>query len=216
MMLILNNEHFASSLGKIVCVGRNYAEHALELGNPITEQPLLFIKPATAAVSMTQPIDFPKHQGSCHYELEVAVLIGCQLTAASPQQAIAAIAGLGLGLDLTLRDVQSELKKNGHPWERAKSFDGACPLSSFIDPQGFDLANLCFSLQRNGHLQQQGCTADMLMAIPELLAEISNHFTLMPGDVVLTGTPVGVGPLASGDTLRLQLMDHLIIDTTVV
>lgn len=215
-MLILEQRPFACSLGKIVCVGRNYAEHALELGNTIPEKPLLFIKPVTSATSMAQPIYLPRHQGSCHHEIEVAVLIGCKLTAATREQAINAIAGLGLGLDLTLRDVQSELKKNGHPWERAKSFDGACPLSDFVDPQGLDLGNLHFSLQRNGDIQQQGCTADMLMAIPELIAEISGSFTLMPGDVVLTGTPAGVGPLVTGDRLRLQLMDCLNIETVAV
>lgn len=215
-MLMLERQPFAHSLGKIVCVGRNYAEHALELGNIIPERPLLFIKPATSATPMAQSIHLPQNQGSCHHEIEVAVLIGRKLTAATTEQAINAIAGLGLGLDLTLRELQSALKKDGHPWERAKGFDGACPLSDFVDPQGFDLDNLHFSLQRNGRVQQQGCTADMLVAIPELMAEISASFTLMPGDVVLTGTPAGVGPLALGDTLKLQLMNCLKIDTVVV
>ena len=119
-------------LGKIVCIGRNYAEHARELNNPVPDEPLLFIKPATSAVHITRPLDFPRNQGAVHFETELAVLIGRPLTNASASDAEAAILGYGLALDLTLRDVQSRLKEKGQPWERAKAFDGACPLSPFV------------------------------------------------------------------------------------
>ncbi|SDW38187.1 fumarylacetoacetate hydrolase family protein [Marinobacter mobilis] len=207
-------------LGKIVCIGRNYAEHARELNNPVPDEPLLFIKPATSAVHITRPIDPPKDQGEVHFETELAVLIGRELTNASETEAADAILGFGLALDLTLRDVQSQLKAQGHPWERAKAFDGACPLSPFVDAATLvrDLHNdhLTFTLDIDGHRQQSGDTRDMLLPVLPLIAHISHHFSLLPGDVVLTGTPAGVGPLASGQTLALELDDALFVETRVI
>ncbi|PSF06056.1 fumarylacetoacetate hydrolase family protein [Marinobacter fuscus] len=203
-------------LGKIVCVGRNYAEHARELNNPVPDQPLLFIKPATSAVHLTRPLSYPKDQGSVHFETELAVLIGKPLTHASASEAEAAILGYGLALDLTLRDVQSQLKDKGHPWERAKAFDGACPLSPFVAAEKLPRGNLHFTLDIDGQRQQTGDTADMLNPVVPLIAHISRQFSLMPGDVVLTGTPKGVGPLNSGQTLSLELEDVLFVETTVV
>lgn len=223
-MIIMNiyNPVFVSSkpadysLGKIVCVGRNYAEHAKELNNPIPDQPLLFIKPATAAVDMRDPISLPADVGDCHHELEVSILIGKQLTNATADSVSEAIAGIGLGLDLTLRDLQSSLKKKGHPWERAKAFDGSCPLSPFTAVDNMDLKNLELRLFKNGTLQQSGNTSEMLFSVTDLLVNISESFSLMPGDVVMTGTPAGVGPLESGDLLRAELDDFLSIETSVL
>ena len=203
-------------LSKIVCVGRNYADHAKELNNPIPKRPLLFIKPATAAVPMQEPLQLPQGFGECHHELEMAVLIGQRLTRATAKQAQAAVAGLGLAFDLTLRDLQTELKEKGQPWERAKAFDGSCPLSPFIDSTGVDWQNLAVQLYRNEHLQQDGNTAQMLFSVVDLLVEISASFSLLPGDVVLTGTPAGVGPLHTGDSLRACLGDVLEVETTVL
>ena len=194
-----------AGLSKIVCVGRNYAEHVKELNNPMPDRPLLFIKPATSAVSMHEPINIPASQGACHHELEMAILISKPLTRVSSETAETAIAGVGLALDLTLRDVQSSLKAKGQPWERAKAFDGACPLSMFVTANGVDLQNLSLQLYLNGELQQSGNTADMLFPVTALLAEISHSFTLLPGDVVLTGTPAGVGPLRPSDKFRARL-----------
>ena len=128
-----NGEKLALPVGKVVCVGRNYLDHIQELGNEVPEQAILFIKPATAMCDMRQPIQIPSEFGECHNELEVALLIGKDLagTQLSDDEIAAALVGLGLGLDLTLRDVQNTLKANGHPWERAKAFDGSCPLSPF-------------------------------------------------------------------------------------
>jgi 2-keto-4-pentenoate hydratase/2-oxohepta-3-ene-1,7-dioic acid hydratase in catechol pathway len=164
--------HCSEALGKIVCVGRNYAEHAKELNNPVPRQPLLFIKPSTAAVSMLEPVAIPRGQGACHHELEMSVLIVESLTRASSEQAVDAIGGIGLALDLTLRDLQSALKQNGQPWERAKAFDGACPLSPFVSlgtkpgraKQG-ELQQLDIKLYRNGLIQQAGNTTDMLFRL---------------------------------------------------
>ncbi|MBZ2168570.1 fumarylacetoacetate hydrolase family protein [Marinobacter sp. F4216] len=203
-------------LGKIVCIGRNYAEHARELNNPIPDEPLLFIKPATAAVYITRPLAIPRNQGEVHYESELAVLIGRPLTNASESEAKAAILGYGLALDLTLRDLQSQLKEKGHPWERAKSFDGACPLSPFVAAEKFSKDHFTFTLDIDQELRQRGDTRDMLMPILPLIAHISSQFSLMPGDVVLTGTPKGVGPLAEGQTLSLELDDVLFVETKVV
>ncbi|MGO1461412.1 MAG: fumarylacetoacetate hydrolase family protein [Marinobacter sp.] len=203
-------------LGKIVCVGRNYAEHAKELDNPVPSEPLLFIKPATSAVHVTRPLESPASQGQVHFETELAVLIGKPLTDASASEAQAAILGYGLALDLTLRDLQGQLKEKGHPWERAKAFDGACPLSPFVAADRLPNDHITFSLDINGQRQQSGDTRDMLFPIIPLLAHISSHFTLLPGDVVLTGTPKGVGPLHSGQILTLQLEDELSVSTKVV
>lgn len=192
--------------GKVVCIGRNYAEHAQELNNPIPEEPLLFIKPATALASLSRPLRMPRDRGACHHELEVAALIGAPLTGADIDQARAGITHYGLALDLTLRDVQSALKAKGYPWEKAKAFDGSCPLSPWVpagefpDPQAID-----FSLSINGVMRQQGNTRLMITPLFQLVSTISQYFTLLPGDSVLTGTPAGVGPLHSGDALLMTL-----------
>ncbi|MEP1217274.1 MAG: fumarylacetoacetate hydrolase family protein [Marinobacter sp.] len=203
-------------LGKIVCIGRNYAEHARELNNPVPDEPLLFIKPATSAVHITRPLDFPRDRGDVHFETELAVLIGRPLTNASASEAEGAILGYGLALDLTLRDVQSRLKEKGQPWERAKAFDGACPLSPFVSVDRLRRDHLTFTLDINRERQQTGDTRDMLNPIVPLIAYMSSQFTLMPGDVVLTGTPKGVGPLVSGQILSLELEDALFVETTVL
>lgn len=203
-------------LGKIVCVGRNYAAHARELNNPLPEQPLLFMKPATAACDLGHSLSLPAGNGSVHFETELAVLIGNPLKQASEQQARQGILGYGLALDLTLRELQSQLKADGHPWERAKAFDGACPLSAFVPAAKLpDPGQIRFSLTLNGKLQQQGDTSEMITPIPALLAHISQTFTLLPGDLVLTGTPAGVGALQSGQQLKLDLNGRLTVETGV-
>lgn len=206
--LILNQQRYSHGLGKVVCVGRNYAAHAKELNNPIPSSPILFMKPNSSVVPFGPEFLIPKGYGSVHHELEIAILIGKELTHANAEQVAESIVGIGLGLDLTLRDVQDTLKEKGHPWERAKSFDGACPLTEFMT---VDLASenawqaIGLKLQRNGKLQQQGSSAEMLFPILPLIAHMSEHFSLQPGDVILTGTPAGVGPLEAGDTLLAEL-----------
>lgn len=195
--------------GKAVCVGRNYADHARELNNPVPAEPILFIKPASAVVPFADTLTIPSAWGECHHELELAVLIGAPLQAADVAAVPAAIVGYGLALDLTLRGLQSELKAKGHPWERAKSFDGACPVSTaFIAAAALpDPQSLALALTVNGQLRQQGCTDAMLFPVLELIAHMSQSFTLEPGDIILTGTPAGVGPLAAGDQLEATLSD---------
>lgn len=211
---------FTSAVGKVVCVGRNYAAHARELGNETPASPLLFIKPSTSVVPMKERIRVPRHLGQVHFETEVALLIGAPLVGVAPEEALAGIAGIGLALDLTLRDVQAELKAKGHPWERAKGFDGACPLSDFVpfsmasSPSSrMDPDDLHFTLAIDGECRQRGHTAMMLFDCAALLAEISRTFSLEPGDVVLTGTPEGVGALPEGARLALALAGNFEIVT---
>ena len=212
----IQGQDWPFAITKIVCVGRNYAEHAAELNNPVPSEPLLFIKPSTAAVDMQQPLRLPSGQGEVHYETEIALLIGQPLCNAEVGDCMAAVAGVGLALDLTLRDLQSALKQKGHPWEKAKAWDASCPLTAFVPAsQVSDWEALQLSLTLNGALKQQGRASQMITPIPQLLSSISQHFTLLPGDVVLTGTPAGVGALHSGDQLELALEGLLEISTRV-
>lgn len=195
-------------------MGRNYAEHARELNNPVPASPLLFIKPATALAPLEQPLRIPRGRGAVHHELEVALLMGTTVDANTPA---AAVAGIGLALDLTLRDEQAKLKDKGHPWEIAKAFDGACPCSAFIPQHNFDpQRTLQFSLTVNGKPRQRGSTDDMLFGFSALIEAMSQHFTLQPGDIVLTGTPAGVGELCPGDQLEMDLAGQLQVSTQVL
>lgn len=202
----LDGSPCALPVGKVVCVGRNYAAHARELGNAVTETPMLFLKPATALLPLEAGFSLPENRGECHHETELTLLIGKELKNADTPECWAAIAGVGLGLDLTLRDLQNTLKKNGHPWEIAKAFDGAAPLSPFLPPDTFgDFTDVKFALTVNGVLRQSGHSADMITSALNLLAYISTIFTLQPGDVVMTGTPEGVAALHSGDVMVLEM-----------
>ncbi|AEY01770.1 fumarylacetoacetate (FAA) hydrolase [Oceanimonas sp. GK1] len=202
--------------GKVVCVGRSYRDHAAELNNPVPEAPLLFIKPATSLVPLDEPLVLPAGQGPVHHELEVALLVGRRLCEAGPAEALNAVVGVGLALDLTLRAVQDELKRKGQPWERAKAFDGSCPMGPFVAPDLLSpLQQLDFSLTVNGTPRQTGNTGLMMWSMAELLAEISQCFTLMPGDIVLTGTPKGVGELQGGDALTLTLDNQFVFEAKV-
>ncbi len=193
-------------VGKVVCVGRNYVDHIKELDNPMPTEPILFIKPATSLQPISQPIVIPDFTSACHNETELAVLIGNKLCRASREEAETGVAGFGIALDLTLRDIQKTLKEKGLPWEKAKAFDGSCPISPFIKPD--DLPNpqdTRLKLEVNGRVRQDESTKLMIHSIFDLIVYMSGFFTLLPGDVVLTGTPAGVGELKSGDRLALAL-----------
>lgn len=192
--------------GKLVCVGRNYRAHAEELGNEVPDQPMLFIKPSSTLQSMTKPIQWPQVLGSCHHELELCLLIGKELDCPSPKHAMEAIWGYTLGLDLTLRDQQNLLKAKSMPWERSKSFPGSAPMGSFIPASEIKSSrDLQLELQINGGVRQAAETSAMIFNVLELICEASSAFTLQPGDIIMTGTPAGVGSLRRGDELHLQL-----------
>jgi 2-keto-4-pentenoate hydratase/2-oxohepta-3-ene-1,7-dioic acid hydratase in catechol pathway len=206
--LLGGGDRNAQFTSKVVCIGRNYAAHAQELNNPIPSSPLLFIKPESAIQDLTQAIYTPK--GEVHYEAELCLLIGEAITVGqlySDEQLWRAIQGMGLGLDLTLRKVQSTLKEKGQPWERAKSFDGACVLSHFV-PNTLPLAKVAdahFTLHINEGLRQHGYLSQMLFPIVHLLRAVIEQFSLRAGDIVMTGTPSGVGVLHAGDRVDLNL-----------
>lgn len=205
------NRTARSTIGKVVCVGRNYAAHARELGNEVPTSPLLFMKPASSVVTVRNPLIRPNPAifGETHYEAELCIQLAADLSNATAEQAKLAIGGVTLGLDLTLRDLQTKLKDKGQPWERAKCFDGACVLADWLDPQAFgDFTQVHYQLYINDALKQDGDSALMLFPVYELLAEISHAFSLQAGDVIMTGTPSGVGILQADDELRLVLGAH--------
>lgn len=201
---------------RAVCIGRNYLDHIEELKNSVPDEALLFMKPAPAITPLAEPVVIPADKGECHNELELAVLLNKPLCKASEEDVRQALWGIGIALDLTLRDVQSSLKKQGYPWERAKAFDASCPVSGFVPlTQCGDLTSLAFTLEVNGELRQTGNSEKMIRPILALIAEMSHIFTLMPGDIILTGTPKGVGPLQAGDQITATFVDQFSVATRV-
>lgn len=193
-------------IGKILCIGRNYAEHIKELGNETPESPVLFIKPSTSVIGDGESIVIPSYSNDCHHEAELALLIGKRGSNIPAESAMEYVIGYGVAIDLTLRDVQGELKQKGLPWEIAKGFDTACPLSRFIDVAHVpDPQNLQIRLTVNGIERQNGNTSLMIHRIPAIISCMSAIFTLEPGDVILTGTPPGVSRIVSGDRLVAEI-----------
>lgn len=192
---------------KIICVGRSYADHAKELGNAIPDRPVLFIKPPSALVNLAQGITWNPAWGSCHYECELSLRIDQTLNAhSSIEQILQAIGAVTLGLDLTLRDLQDQLKQKAQPWERAKAFDGSCMLADWVDVAEIaDWQQVNYRLDINDELRQSGDTSLLIFTVAELLHDICQVFTLEAGDVVMTGTPAGVGALQPKDQLKMTL-----------
>lgn len=199
--------------GKVVCIGQNYLDHIQEMQSKTAPDALFFIKPATALCPLAAEFVIPTQHGAVHNETEIAVLIGKKLSKATEDEVMDAVWGYSLALDLTLRDVQAKLKQLGRPWEIAKGFDGACPLGAFVPAEAVQAPQqLQFSLSVNGELRQQGDASLMIRGIRTMLSEMSQWFSLEAGDVVLTGTPAGVGPLTPGDSLHLTMRS----DTTLL
>ncbi|WP_420461298.1 fumarylacetoacetate hydrolase family protein [Neolewinella sp.] len=188
---------------KIICIGRNYAAHAAELGNARPERPIVFMKPGSAILPNNKPFYYPEYSKDIHYELEVVIKIAKNGRHVQPQFALDYIDSIGLGLDLTARDLQQECKEKGHPWEIAKAFDQSAPLSpDFVAPAALpDLGDIEFSLEKNGREVQHGHSRLMLFPLTELICYVSQFFRLQKGDLLFTGTPEGVGPLSQGDEL---------------
>lgn len=184
-------------VARVFCIGRNYAAHAAELGNEKPSEPVVFMKPPTAIVPVGKPVRLPRHRGEVHQEAEIVLLIGRD-GADSAQD----IAGVALGLDLTLRDEQSRLKAKGLPWELAKAFDDSAPLGGFVAPP-VDFDTMAFECCVNGARRQYGEVAHMLFGPRELLAFLATRFRLRRGDLIFTGTPAGVGPLEPGDVIEV-------------
>ena len=187
---------------KIICVGRNYADHIKELDNNRPEQPVLFMKPDSAVILKNNPFIIPTFSSDIHYEVELLVKINKIGKHIDRNFAPDYYSEIGLGIDFTARDLQTELKSKGLPWERAKAFDGSAMIGQFVDKTTLgNLEALDFSMQKNGQTVQRGNTQDMLWKIDELIEYISKYFTLRIGDIIFTGTPSGVGPVSHGDHL---------------
>jgi len=199
---------------KIVCVGRNYAEHAHELGNPMPREPLIFLKPPSAVIGDGEPIALPPQSQRVEHEGEIAVVIGARLTRVSEPQALNGIAGITCANDVTARDLQ----KTDGQWTRAKGFDTFCPVGPRVVPINDlgDLTQLEVRCRVNGRLRQQGKATDMAFPIPMVLSYISHIMTLEPGDLVLTGTPAGVGPLVAGDVVEVEISGVGVLRNPVV
>ena len=191
------------NVGKIVCVGQNYRLHIEEMQSKVSKEPILFLKPSTALLKEGENIILPALSKEIHYETELALLVGRKMKDISRAEWRNYIIGAGIALDLTMRDWQKKAKLKGHPWAIAKGFDGSCPISSFINlDRDQNIQSLQIQLYLNGELRQDGNTSEMIHPVDELLAYISKIFTLEKGDIVLTGTPAGVGQIKSGDRLR--------------
>jgi len=193
-------------IGKILCIGRNYADHIRELGNEPPDAPVIFMKPASSVIGDGGTIRIPSYSLDCHHEAELALLIGKEGKNVPVDRALEHIAGYGVAIDLTLRDVQAELKRKGLPWDIAKGFDTACPLSTFVPADAIaDPQDLRIRLSVNGQVRQDGSTGMMLHTVAAIIGYMSTIFTLEPGDVILTGTPAGVGRLQSGDEVTVEI-----------
>lgn len=191
---------------KILCIGRNYAAHAAELGNAVPEEPVVFCKPDSALLGRNLPFVVPSFSQDIHHELEVVLRIGKVGKHIEPRFAHKYIDAVTVGLDFTARDVQSELKSKGLPWEKAKGFDGSAVVGAWRSPE--ELRGLEFSLRKNGEVVQHGRVQDMIHSPEQIIAHLSRYFTLKTGDLIFTGTPSGVGPVAPGDHLEGILADE--------
>ncbi|TNE82366.1 MAG: FAA hydrolase family protein [Bacteroidetes bacterium] len=188
---------------KIICIGRNYRDHAKELNNDIPTEPVIFLKPDTAVLKDGQDFYLPDLFQEVHHEVELLVRIDRHGKNIQSKFAHKYYTQIGLGIDFTARDKQSELKSKGLPWELAKAFDGSAFISSWHAKEDFgDLMNLEFSLTKNGAMAQKGTSADMLFSIDEMIAFVSQYFTLRTGDILFTGTPAGVSAVQKGDELE--------------
>lgn len=198
---------------KIICVGRNYIAHAKELSNPVPSQPLIFLKPDTALLRQNQDFYYPEFSSDIHFECELVFRISREGKYIKPKFVRSYIDGIGLGIDFTARDLQSEAKKKGHPWTLAKMFNHSAPVSEMQNPDQYpDWKNLNFELKVNGASRQQGYTGDMIFDIETLVAFISKFITLKKGDLIFTGTPSGVGPVKVNDHLEASLEGTKLLD----
>ena len=188
---------------KIICIGRNYFEHAKELGNEIPKEPVFFLKPDTAISPKGHPFFIPDFSNNVQYEVELVIRIKRLGKHIEEKFAHKYYDQIGLGIDFTARDIQQEVKEKGLPWEKAKGFDGSAVISrKYLDKKELELADLNFSLKKNGEIVQSGNSQQMLFKIDQIIAYISQFYTLKIGDLIYTGTPEGVGQVNPGDVLE--------------
>ncbi len=201
---------------KILAVGRNYAAHARELNNAIAGEPVIFMKPDTALLKNNTPFYFPSWSNTIHYEVELVLKIGKEGKHITEKFAPRYIEAIGIGIDFTARDLQDKLKEQALPWTLAKGFNDSAPVSPFIAAENFpDFNNISFSLTKNGETVQKGNSSDMLFPFEKIISYISQFITLKKGDLIFTGTPEGVGPIAIGDKLEAFLEGQLSLETEI-
>ncbi len=197
---------------KIICIGRNYAEHAKELGNDLPDEPVVFMKPKSALLQAHTPFYYPEFTNELHYECELVLRVCKNGKYIQERHASNYYNGITVGIDFTARDIQDEAKKNGLPWEKAKAFDNSAAVGKFIDltPE-IKKNNINFSLLKNAELVQKGNSKDMIFSFDAIVAHISNYFSLNIGDLIFTGTPAGVGECVVGDELEALLEDQMLL-----
>jgi 2-keto-4-pentenoate hydratase/2-oxohepta-3-ene-1,7-dioic acid hydratase in catechol pathway len=201
---------------KIICIGRNYIDHAKELNNPVPSKPVFFLKPDSALVIRNRPFFYPDFSNDVHHEIELVIKINRLGRSIDPAFAPRYYNEIGLGVDFTARDLQDECKKKGLPWEIAKGFDYSAPVSTFRKISEFEnIDKLDFRLDLNGNTVQKGNSADMIFSFNSIIAYVSGFMTLKTGDLIFTGTPAGVGPVKTGDHLTGYIEDSKMLDFLV-
>ena len=201
---------------KIICVGRNYVDHAKELGNEVPTEPVIFMKPKSAILQAHTPFYYPEFTNELHYECELVLRISKNGKYIQERHASNYYNGITLGIDFTARDIQDECKKKGLPWEKAKAFDNSAAVGKFIDiTPDFKRNNINFTFNKNGEQVQKGNSNDMIFSFDFLIAHISNYFSLNIGDLIFTGTPAGVGECMVGDELEAFLEGNSLLKLEV-
>ena len=197
---------------KIICIGRNYIDHAKELNNPVPEKPVFFMKPETSLLLKNRPFYYPGFSKEIHYETEIVIKINRLGKYIEEKFAHRYYSEIGLGIDFTARDLQKECKAKGYPWEIAKAFEHSAPLSeSFINKEDLP-GNINFTLKLNDKIVQNGNTKDMIFSVDKIISYVSQFFTLKIGDLIFTGTPAGVGEVKIGDNLKGYIENKLMFD----
>lgn len=215
-MVAIQGETRTLRVGKILCLGRNYAKHVREMHAPLPESPVVFLKPATALLGAGGVIRLPHISRNLHHEAELVIAIGRGGRNIPAAEADKHILGYAIGLDMTLRDLQDAAKKGGLPWSVAKGFDTSAPVSPIVLKERFpDPASVTILCRVNGKERQRGSTADMIYPIPEIIAYVSSIFTLEEGDLIFTGTPEGVGQVCPGDTVEAEIEGVVVIRHSV-
>lgn len=201
---------------KIICIGQNYHEHVKELNSKPSGEPMFFLKPDSAVLLNKHPFVIPEFTNEVHYEVEILIRINRLGKYIQPKFAHKYFDEIGLGIDFTARDLQRECKEKGHPWEKAKGFDGSAVIGNWMSKEKFkELNNINFHLKKNDKIVQQGNTGDMIFDIPTLIAHVSQYMTLKIGDILFTGTPAGVGPVAINDRLTGFLEDEELFSVAI-
>lgn len=201
---------------KIICIGRNYHDHISELKNKITKEPLFFLKPDTAIQPKGHPFFIPDFSNNIHYEVELVIKVSKNGKNINEQFSHKYYEEIGLGIDFTARDIQEQCKELGHPWEKAKGFDGSAQIShKFINKNDLDLNNICFKLEKNQQIVQNGNSKDMIYSFDYIISYVSKFYTLRAGDLIYTGTPAGVDSVKIGDKLIGYLEEEKILSVNI-